>query len=111
MFEYWDYTDVSVLPTVKQIPVVFHADSGANMIGVHVFDNGDALSLSGTVEAWIIRADNETLKVAGEKSGNDAWVILPASAYTVPGRLGIYLKLKNGTEVITLAAYETSVHK
>lgn len=64
-----------------------------------------------TVEAWIKRANKTTIKVAGQKSGNQAWVILPATAYTVPGHIGIYIKLLSGNNVVTLGGFETNVYK
>lgn len=111
MFEYWIEADLKRLQIVKRLSgVVFHADSGANKIGVKVYENGEAVTLTGDVSANIIRADGETLTVSGSKSGNQAWVVLPESAYTVKGTLGVFIRLTDGTTVTTLGGIEAYVY-
>ena len=107
MFEYWIQTDLTKLPTVKTLGgQVFTADSGANKIGAEVTDNGEPVTLTGTVSANIVKPDGGTISVSGDKSGNRAWVVLPDAAYTATGHIGVYLKLTNGTEVMTLGGVE-----
>ena len=64
-----------------------------------------------TIRAWIKRSNKTTVQAAGQKSGNQAWVVLPATAYAVPGHVGIYIKLLSGNDVITLGGFETNVYK
>lgn len=112
MFEYWIKSDLQHLPVVEDLcGTVFSQDNVANKIGVIVTDGGNAVSLSGTVRAWIIRGDGTTITVDGSKSGNMAWVTLPATAYAVTGRIGIYIKLLVGNDVVTLGGIESYVYK
>lgn len=107
MFEYWMEADLERLPAVEQIRGrVFSADSGANLIGVRVVDDGEPVTLSGTVKANIVKPDGSTITVTGSKSGNAAYVVLPEGAYTVPGRIGVYLRLEDSGQVITLGGAE-----
>lgn len=112
MFEYWLETDLKNLPEVKHLGgQVFSQDSNANKIGVEVFYNGEPITLTGSIKANVIRADGTTLEVTGEKSGNRAWVILPAEAYAVVGHIGIYIKRISGSEISTLGGVESYVYK
>ena len=112
MFEIWNDTDLTRLASVKPVSGrVFSQDSSANKIGVNVYDGGEPVTLSGTVKANIIKANGETITVTGNKSGNQAWVVLPADAYTVVGKIGIYLRIEDGTQVITLGGVEGYVYR
>lgn len=111
MFEYWLQTDLQRLPTVKPLGNVFSQDSGANKIGVIVTDGGEAAELSGTIRANVVKPDGSTIQVTGEASGNRAWVILPAAAYTAVGQIGVYLKLITENETTTLGGVEGYVNK
>lgn len=111
MFEYWLDTDLQKLPQVRQLEGrVFSQDSGANKIGAVVKDGGEDATLSGSVSASIIKPDGTTVSVSGSMSGNRAWVVLPDSAYTVVGKIGVFLKLTNGTDVTTLGGVEAYVY-
>ena len=112
MFEFWQATDLKNLPEVKHLGgQVFSQDSGANKIGVEVTDNGEPVTLTGSIRANVIRADGTTLEITGEKSGNRAWVILPAEAYAVPGHIGIFIKRISGEEISTLGGVESYVYR
>ena len=113
MFEHWIHTDLKRLPDVKKLGNVFSADDGANKIGVEVTEDGVPVTLSGTVKAWIVKPDGTTIKETTNVglSGNTAWVVLPASAYTVVGQLGVYLKLISGSTVTTLGGVEGYVYR
>ncbi len=84
--------------------VFFTADSAANLIGVEVYDNGAAASLSGTVIGYAIRADGGTLPITGTLSGNKASIVLPASAYVLEGPLDIVIKVVSGSVKTTVGA-------
>ena len=90
---------------------LFSMDKQGNLIGVEVFDDGEAASLSGTVSANVIRADGGTVAVAGTLSGNKCSVILPQAAYQVPGVATIVIKLTSGSVVTTLAAVVVTVYR
>ena len=111
MHEYWINTDVNELPTVQMFcGVVFRDDEEANKIGVIVTDNGEAVELEGDVSATIIKPDGSTITENGSKSGNSAWVVLPSSAYSAAGKISVFIKITNGTEVSTLGGIEAYVY-
>ena len=106
-FETWLQADLKQLPVTVKLPGdAFSYDSGANRIGVEVYDGGQAVTLSGTVKANVIRPDGTTITVNGSKSTNKAYINLPSSAYTKTGRIEIYIKLYDGDDVTTLGACE-----
>ena len=74
---------------------VFTQDHLGNLIGVRVYDNGEPVTLAGSVNGYCILADGSTVPVDGDRdtSGNRAWIILPQSAYAVPGTIRITIKL------------------
>lgn len=111
MFEYWMDVDLERLPAVERVRGrVFTADNGANLIGVRVTDDGEPVTISGTVKANIVKPDGTTIEMTGSKSENGAYVILPESAYTLAGRIGIYLRIEDNGQVITLGGAEGYVH-
>lgn len=112
MFEYWMNADIGRLPDVNHMTGRhFSQDSLANLIGVVVSDGDEPVQLEGSVSANIIRADGVTITVSGEKDGNRAWVVLPADAYTVIGKIAVILKVTDNAKVTTLGAMETYVQK
>lgn len=90
---------------------VFSADNQGNKVGVRVFQNGEAASLSGTISANIIRADGATVTQSGSFSGNEASVILPESAYAVPGVISIIIKNTVSSVITTLCAVVATVYE
>ena len=90
---------------------VFSADNQGNKVGVRVFQNGEAASLSGTISANIIRADGATVTQSGSFSGNEASVILPQSAYAVPGVISIIIKNTVSSVITTLCAVVATVYE
>ena len=111
MFEHWLNTDVTSLPKVAHIPgIAFRLDEDAYKLGVNVFDDGDALSLSGDVEGWIIKNDGSSMKIDGERDGNQAWIVLPDDACDTLGKISIFIKVVIGDEVITLGGFETVIY-
>lgn len=112
MFEYWMKTDVSKLPDICRITGhTFSQDAGANRIGAVVTNCNEPVPITGNIIASIIRADGETLTVSGEKDGNRAWIVLPESAYAVPGRIRIFLKVTDATGTATIGAAEGNVYQ
>ena len=78
---------------------LFSGDSQSNLIGVEVYDNGQAVTLSGSVQGFFIRGDGATVTIAnGTLNGNKASVILPSSCYAIIGPVSIAIKV-GGTTV------------
>lgn len=100
VFETWLKCDLKKPVTVKQLPgTLFLGDEDSNLIGVEITDNANTPRLTGTVYGYIIRDDDETIVVQGTlTSGCKASIILPATAYAVPGMLSIVIKI-GGTTV------------
>ena len=90
---------------------VFSQDNLGNLIGVHVFDDGEPAVLSGTVSGNVIRADGGTVAVTGTLTGNDCYIILPAAAYAIPGPISIIIKLSGGSSTTTLCAVVANVYQ
>ncbi len=111
MHEYWTDVDLLSLPDVRNLGSVFEQDSSGNKIGARVKRGGIAQRLTGTVSAKVIKPDGTTITVSGSKSGDTAWVILPESAYAIPGRIRITLKLTNSTDIMTLCSVEGIVYQ
>lgn len=110
-FEHWTDVDLMRPLYVKNFGTAFSQDSQADKVCVRVKRNGEDVALTGSIRAWIIRADNVTIQADGGKSGNTAWVILPAEAYVVTGKIGIYLKEIRGAEATTLCGVSGLVYK
>lgn len=90
---------------------VFSQDNLGNLIGVHVFDDGEPAVLSGSVSGNVIRQDGGTVAVTGALSGNDCYIILPAAAYSIPGPISVIIKLTGGGSTITLCAIVANVYQ
>lgn len=112
-FETWLRSDLQKPMTVQElIGVMFSADNAGNLVGVEVYDNGQAATLTGTVMGYVIRADGATLAVTGTLSGNKASIVLPASAYVVVGPLDIVIKIAiTNTSTTTVGACRVYVQR
>lgn len=78
---------------------LFSGDSQSNLIGVEVYDNDQAVTLSGSVQGFFIRGDGATVTIAnGTLDGNKASVILPSACYAIIGPVSIAIKV-GGTTV------------
>jgi len=87
---------------------LFSHNSNGNRIGVHVFNNGEPVTLTGTVSGYVVTADGSTVPCTGTRSGNSASILIPAAAYQ-PGAVFITLFITDGTTVTTLASVSTNV--
>ena len=90
---------------------VFSQDNQGNLVGVNVFDGGAPATLSGTVTAYVIRADGATVPVNGVLSDNTCYVILNSACYAVEGTLSLVIKLAGGGSTTTLCAVVAYVYK
>lgn len=108
--ETWIKTDLKQLLKVTPFPGdFFDDDAGANRILVELYNGGVPETVVGDVSGKIITADGQTKTVTGNKSTNKAWVFVPASAYSTPGFIGVYVKLTNNGVVTTIGAVEGMV--
>ena len=87
---------------------LFSNNANGNRIGVVVTDNGEPVTISGTVSGYVVVSDGSTVPCTGAKSGNRASILIPPAAY-VPGSAFISLFVTDGTTVTTLAALSTTV--
>lgn len=87
---------------------LFSHNGNGNRVGVHVFDNGEPVTLSGTVSGYVVTADGSTVPCTGSRSGNSASILIPAAAYQ-PGAVFITVFLTDGSTVTTLASVATNV--
>lgn len=90
---------------------VFSQDNGGNIVGVNIYNEGTPFNFSGTVSANIIRSDGATVAVSGTVEGNKAYVILPQSAYAIPGTVSIIIKLFDSGVITTVCAIVANVYQ
>ena len=112
MFETWLACDLSEGVLITPLTGnVFSQDKMANKIGVIVTKDGAPVTLSGTVQGLVIRADESTVVVTGELEQNKAWIILPQSAYSVVGAIQITIRIIGETSSVTIGACSGYVHR
>lgn len=108
--ETWFDQDLKEAVKVRYLDgVVFSEDNKGNVVGVNVFSDGQPVMLSGSVSGYCVLATGISIPVAGTISGNHAYIVLPATAYSVPGPINIIIKLVSGTDVTTIAAIVSTV--
>lgn len=111
LIESWFKQDLNKAVSVQYLcGNVFSQDNLANKVGVSVYSDGEAATLSGSISANVIRSDGTTVSVAGSFSGNQAWVILPQAAYAIPGLISIIIKCTSSTTITTLCAVVATVY-
>jgi glycerophosphoryl diester phosphodiesterase len=111
-YESWFKQDLKKPISVQMIQGnLFSADVQGNLIGVEVFDDGEAATLAGTVSANIIRPDGGTVAASGTFSGNKCSVVLPAAAYAYPGVATIAIKITDSGVVTTLLAAVVTIYR
>lgn len=109
VIETWFEQDLQKPVKVRYIDGnLFSHNGNGNRIGVVVTNNGEAVTLTGTVSGYAVLADGTTVPCTGTRSGNKASILVPAAAYS-PGRILISIFLTDGTTVTTLAALSSSV--
>lgn len=109
VIETWFNQDLQKPVKVQYIDGSMFSNNGnGNRIGVNVYDNGEAVTLTGSVSGYAVLADGTTVPCTGARTGNKASILVPPAAY-VPGALFLSVFLTDGTTVTTLAAVSTSV--
>ncbi len=109
VIETWFNQDLQKPVTVQYLDGSLFSNNGnGNRIGVNVYDNGEAVTLTGSVSGYAVLSDGTTVPCTGARTGNQASILVPPAAY-VPGALFLSVFLTDGTTVTTLAAVSTSV--
>lgn len=108
--ESWFDCEITKAVNVRPLGgVVFSQDNKGNLVGVNVFKNGEAQNLSGTVTGFCILQNGASVSVSGTISGNRAYIVIPESAYAVPGQIHIIIKNTDGGSTTTLLAIASTV--
>lgn len=106
----WLKTDLSKPIQVRSLSgELFTFDNHGNVIGVEVYENGEPVTLTGTIIGYVIRPDGDTVYIEGEKSGNRAKIVLPSAAYAYVGEVTIVIRIVNDNEKTVLAACKAHV--
>lgn len=97
--ETWLKTDVQKGVEVESLRGnLFSGDVASNLIGVEVYDGEEPASLSGQVQAYIIRGDGATVVLTnGTLDGNKASVVLSRECYLIVGAISIVIKIDETT--------------
>ena len=90
----------------------FTEEAGAHTFRISGKDAaGEAVALSGSVLAKILRADNVTVDVSGSVSDGVASVTLVGDCYNVPGRFSIVVYLSDGTSTVAIYAAVGNIYR
>ena len=112
MIETWYNQDLNSAVKVQYLNGnVFSMDNNGNKIGVNVFQDGEPVTLTGSISADVIRSDGGTVAVSGTASDNQAYVVLPQACYAVPGVISIVIKITVSSDVTTLCAVVANVYQ
>ena len=86
-------------------------DAEADIFGVRVFMNGEAVSLAGnTCTGYFIRADGTTEVInGGSVSGNTAKLTLPKACYAVEGNFQLAIQLTASGKTKTLRIVDGTI--
>lgn len=104
VIESWVSQDLKKPVQVRYIKGnIFQDDNNGNLFGVIVTDDGSPATLSGAVVGYCVRSNGTAVPVAGTLSSNKASIVLPDSAYAVPGPMNIIIKLTGSSVATTLA--------
>jgi hypothetical protein len=88
---------------------LFEDDVNGNIVGVRVYRDHQPVNLTGMIVGYCVLANGTNIPVNGYISGNSGYVLLPASCYTVPGKIIIVIKNVEGSTAATLAAVVLTV--
>lgn len=102
--------DLSHPLVVHPIPgIMGGGDRYADIIRVLVYQNGEPVTLSGTVTGYVMNRAGDTFVIDGVCSGNGVQVQLIEEVYELPGPITIAVRLVNGDVKTTLAICSTAV--
>lgn len=104
VIEKWYDQDLTKTVSTRMLGNLYYEDANSLKIGVRVFNNGEPVTLSGSINGYCVLADGTTVPIAGTRSGNTAYITLIPSAYMVPGLIYITIKNTASSVVTTLLA-------
>ncbi len=94
--------------TVDLGATLFRGDTNPLKLGIKLNRSGEDVNVSGTIAGRVVRADGTPYTATTDKSGNQAWLIVPQEALQLAGKLEAYLKIVGGgATAVTLYAYGT----
>lgn len=108
MTEYWMENRTDRLPQVRILGNAFLQDDRSNKVGVRLIGSDIP---DGTVKGYIIRPDEQMCYATGQKSVNEAWILLPDEAYDKIGKIYVTIRIENGDDKMTLGAFEGNVYR
>lgn len=113
LIESWFKQDLNKAVQVQPLHgVVFTEDNEGNLIGVRCYRDGAEENLSGELNGYVIRPDEQTVAITeGTLSGNEASILLPSDALDVQGIIHIILRLISGTTRTTICAVRAVVQR
>lgn len=87
-------------------------DERGNRFGVRVFRNGQPKDIDGSVVGYFVRSDGATVAINdGVVNGNEAYITLPDTCYTVEGNFTLTIKSVHGSETVTLRIIDGTVYR
>lgn len=103
--ETWYKQDLKKPLVVHRHADVFNQDSRGNLIGVEIYSDGEPVTLSGSIDGYCLLSDGTTVSAVGaNRTGNKASILIPQTAYNVPGPITITIKNTDGNDITTLCA-------
>lgn len=103
--ETWYKQDLKKPLVVHRHADVFNQDSRGNLIGVEIYSDGEPVTLTGSIDGYCLLADGTTVSAVGaNRTGNKASILIPQTAYNVPGPITITIKNTDGNDITTLCA-------
>ena len=90
--------------------VMASGDALANRYGANIIQNGSELDVSSySVVGYLIRPNDETLKINGTASGSTAYVDIPKNGYLYDGAFSLTLKIRGDGLEKTIAIFDGQI--
>lgn len=101
----WFHQDINQAVPVRHIQNgnMFSHNGNGNVLGVYLYNNDSPYTVPGTVTGYAVLPDGTTAPCVGSKSGNSAWVTIPAAAYQ-PGQILVSVFVTDGEHTTTILA-------
>jgi len=96
--ESWIHADLKKPREIHSIGAIFAGERGGNLIGCEVTEDGEPVTLSGTVRGYVILPDGETITITdGTIQGNRVSILLSDPCYGMAGDIRITIKISDVT--------------